>query len=145
VSGDDIHALLDDVEMFVVTEASWFGRPVCPGISLTYSPGDPYAVTIAFCAGYQTEPVEWMVSRESLNGAASAGWGSEHGDIRLWTEDDVLHIWLAACLPGDTEALLRTPVGPVRRFLGRTLDAVPFGTEMDHCDVEAELSRILED
>jgi hypothetical protein len=107
-------------------------RPACS------TPGDPYAVTIAFHVGLN-EPVEWIFSRDLL--AAGAKGSEGIGDVRVWPGDDddghrVLNIELSSPFG---QALFHAPAAEVTAFLARTYQLVPEGSEAGHVDIDAEL------
>jgi sporulation and cell division protein SsgA len=111
----------------------------------SYTDTDPYAVTLAFDVGLE-EPIEWIVARDLLAGGAIAEEGL--GDFRVWpsasasadNEASVLHIDLSS---PEGQAHFEAPADEIAKFLQRTYEIVPAGSEMEHVDVDAELSDLL--
>jgi Streptomyces sporulation and cell division protein, SsgA len=114
--------------------------------SFLYSADDPYAVRIAFRAGLDEPPVEWIFGRDLLSTGIEDCAGL--GDVRVWATAGseggapgrVVHIELSS---PSGQAHLEAPAGEISDFLQRTYQFVPAGQEGGHVDVEAELDGLL--
>ncbi|OEV11387.1 SsgA family sporulation/cell division regulator [Streptomyces nanshensis] len=108
---------------------------------LTYRPGDPYAVHIAFGAG-PGAPVTWTFARELLVEGVFRPCGE--GDVRVWPAKvqgrDVVCVALSS---PDGDALLEAPAAAVSGWLERTLRVVPAGAESQVLGVDAALEDLL--
>lgn len=110
--------------------------------TLTYRPGDPYAVRIAFRTRPGADAVEWTFARQLLTDGVTARSGV--GDVRTWParscEEQVVCLSLTS--PSGT-ALFEIPVNGLVAFLTRTYAEVPTGGESHHVDVDRELAELL--
>ncbi|MCL2585104.1 MAG: SsgA family sporulation/cell division regulator [Streptosporangiales bacterium] len=125
----------DDAEDLIV--------PLVAGLS--YSSGDPYAVSIGFHVGLD-EPVEWTFARDLLSAGMSAAAGE--GDVKICPSVNsrggftgvVANIEISS---PHGAASFEAPVRDVTDFLQRTYEVVPEGQEGKHVDVDAELADLL--
>ncbi|WP_354640761.1 SsgA family sporulation/cell division regulator [Kitasatospora camelliae] len=120
-------------------------------VTLRYRLDDPLAVWLLFPAEYALEgepdggagtgPVEevpWVFARELL--AAGLRGPAGAGDVHLSPGAEWTLVELRA--PEGT-ALVRFRTEDLRRFLARTLDALPEGREFDHLDPDRALAALL--
>ncbi len=123
-------------EMFTVLH----GQPAPVVTRWTYSPADPFAVTL----GVRTRGdrfVEWLVARDlvidGLRGPAGCG------DIRMSPQlvqgYDIVEIEIRS---HDGRAVLEVDQDLLRSFVDATLEMVPVGTEADRMDLDGEIARI---
>lgn len=110
--------------------------------TLAYDSGAPFAVTAVFHTG--EGDVTWVFARDLLEDGLRAPAGQ--GDVTLWPSrnGDSSVVCIALTSPSGS-ALLEAPRSDVRAFLDATLAVVPWGTEMDTQDLEAELAHLLDD
>lgn len=107
---------------------------------LRYDPSDPFAVTLAMgvdCA----EPVVWVFARDLLYSGTQGAAGE--GDITIEPADDNDGRWLRITLATDCLATMLAPRDRVVEFLVDTYTQVATGCELDHVDLDAELSALL--
>jgi hypothetical protein len=123
-------------EMFTVLH----GQPAPVVTRWTYSPADPFAVTL----GVRTRRdrfVEWLVARElvieSLTGPAGCG------DIRMSPQHvqgyDIVEIEIRS---PDGRAVLEVDRDLLRQFVDASTALVPVGEEAAHVDLDAEILKI---
>lgn len=125
----------DDTEELVV--------PLTAGLS--YSSGDPYAVSIGFHVGLD-EPVEWTFGRDLL--AAGTTGAAGEGDVKIWPSVNsrggfagiVANIQISS---PHGQASFEAPVRALADFLQRTYDAVPEGRESAYVNIDEELADLL--
>lgn len=109
--------------------------------ALEYTAADPYAVRIVFMQP-DVPPVAWHVSRGLFVTALATGTAGE-GDVQITRHPSgVFGIHLRTA---DGCATAFTVIGPVRRFLGKTWQVVPPGTESRCLDVDALITRIFDE
>lgn len=116
--------------------------PVLPvRASLRYDPADPYAVHVIFQGGPAGE-VSWSFARQLLMDGLREPAGL--GDVRAWPRQsaDGPVVALALSSP-DGHALFELPRAVLADFVGRTVGAVPFGTEERHLDLDAAVAALL--
>lgn len=108
---------------------------------LDYSSEDPFAVRITF---YDRTDTTWLFAREVMRlGLYNP---SGEGDYRITPGENTINIRLSAPMPGgypDHVAYIATPRAAIESFLNESYDAVPMGTEMEHCDIDAEIANLL--
>lgn len=106
-----------------------------------YDPGDPFAVTVTFRTAYGD--VAWTFARDLLVEGVDTPSGD--GDVHVWPCEDVDGRPLVAVEleSDDGELLVQAPRWAVRRFVARTLRAVPAGTESTRLDIDAALDALL--
>ncbi|MCU1689620.1 MAG: sporulation and cell division protein SsgA [Pseudonocardiales bacterium] len=111
--------------------------------SLRYSPSDPYAVSVVFPAGPAASAVTWTFDRELMRLGITRQTGL--GDVQIWPApdaDDAGTTYVELTAPGG-RALLSAPTTALVAFLDATAAAVPFGTEAEFIDMDAELEALL--
>lgn len=116
--------------------------PVPIVCELSYSPQDPYAVTLIFDAESE-RPVRWVFARELLTEGLTVKVG--HGDVSVWPEhepDGRSMVWVEV---GNArqKALFEMPALPVAQWLAGTYALVPRGQEMVGVDWD-ELTQLTE-
>ena len=106
---------------------------------LRYDPADPFAVSLAI--GVDGVPVVWTFARELLADGLCGPSGV--GDLRIEpiTADGVREIDIT--LTTDCQATLIAPRDTVVAFLVEAYATVPAGSELDHLDIDAELTALL--
>ena len=87
--------------------------------------------------------MDWVFSRELLATGLRRPIGS--GDVQVWpcrntTGEAVVVIELHA---PNRKGLLQAPAGAVRAFVREVFEAVPFGTEGSHVDMDELVDRLL--
>lgn len=109
-----------------------------PTVQLAYEPGDPYAVWLLFPE--DEDGPEWSFSRELL--AAGIQGSAGQGDIKVWSGDRTVYVQLDS--PVDrTTTVVHLPRFAVSVFLFESLNAVPWGEESAHLDVDRAVAQIL--
>lgn len=109
-------------------------------VDLGYDTEDPFAVTAAFRGDEGT--VEWVFARDLLHEGLDRPSGE--GDVQVWPGvEDGREVVLVSLNSPDGHAVLEADAGDLRRFLARTLDMVPAGTEGAHLHVDQELLALL--
>ncbi len=111
------------------------------GAELHYDPSDPFAVSLVIGADCPA-PVTWVFARELLQAGVSSPAGQ--GDITVEPAGErsgerVLRITLAT----DCMATMLIGTDRVVEFLVETYSAVASGCELDHIDLDAEISALL--
>ena len=104
---------------------------------LCYRRVDPFAVQLRLSLA-RLEAVSWTFSRDLLVAGMSRPSGI--GDVRIYPGGDGLLIELRST--ADVRALLLADRLHIERFLSDTVSDVPIGSEIDQCDVDAELIRL---
>jgi hypothetical protein len=120
--------------------------------SLTYSCADPYAVTMAFHVG-TAEPVEWTLARDLLATALHSREGI--GDVQAWPSaasadpaavdgvaagQQILNISMTSPFG---HAQFEASVEEIGRFLDRSYQVVPRGSETAYMNFDDELVQLL--
>ena len=116
------------------------GQPAPVVTRWTYTPADPFAVTL----GVRTRRdrfVEWLVARdlviESLHGPAGCG------DVRMSPQHvqgyDIVEIEIRST---DGRAVLEVDRDLLTDFLDASTALVPVGAESAHVDIDAEIVRL---
>ncbi|MFJ8627061.1 SsgA family sporulation/cell division regulator [Kitasatospora sp. NPDC093550] len=113
---------------------------------LRFDPELPYAACLAFpltpCDCVSGEPqVCWYFSRELLNEGRHAPAGT--GDVRVSPGQDG-EVLITLRGPSG-QAVLSAPEDEVTAFLADSFTLVPAGSESEHLDVDAALTRLLAD
>ncbi|WP_328507781.1 SsgA family sporulation/cell division regulator [Streptomyces sp. NBC_00391] len=121
----------------------------CPYLVITaflhYAPESPYAVSVTFPVSRGNEPIVWYMSRDLIRDGLSRLTGE--GDVQIGPDpngsDDVAFRLQANGL----SALLTAPRQPIKDFLQRTAEVVPYGRETAmpgyHSQLHATLARLL--
>ncbi|MFF9502245.1 SsgA family sporulation/cell division regulator [Streptomyces sp. NPDC014656] len=110
---------------------------------LGYDTGDPLAVTLVLDSDGE-RPVRWFLCRELLADGLAARAGE--GEVVLWPLFDSDGERSSFCVRvggGDRTALFEIPAEPVGRWLARTWEMVPRGTELEGVDWD-ELVQLAE-
>lgn len=108
---------------------------------LSYTPGDPYAVQVAFHTG-SPESVEWTFARSLLTDGVTHPVGD--GDVQVWPISSARQQMVCLSLSSPSgRALFEAPLPQVVQFLTRTYQLVPTGCESEFVDVDAELDSLL--
>lgn len=113
------------------------GRCTPIPIELSYTSGDPYAVTMRFFAR-PGEAVTWLVSRALLAEGLCTAAGL--GDIRFRPLDNRTCVIDLRSEKGA--ATCHAPADDLRRFLDTTYDLVPLGQESTWIDFDHELELL---
>ncbi|GGR30593.1 SsgA family sporulation/cell division regulator [Streptomyces netropsis] len=108
---------------------------------LRYERSDPFAVHIAFppAASLDGAEVEWTFARELLATGLNTSTGC--GDVQVWpcgADRTVLEFHAR-----EGVAMVQLDTAELRRFLGRSYELVPAGTEAGHLDVDSDLAALL--
>jgi hypothetical protein len=109
--------------------------------SFGYDGRDPYAVWITFHSA--TGDVRWAVCRTLIATGLTEPAGE--GDVQLWPsldDDGRAVVMFEFCSP-DGELVAHARTADVYGFLSRTLEAVPFGREAEHLDVDSMISLLI--
>ncbi|MFF3606776.1 SsgA family sporulation/cell division regulator [Streptomyces sp. NPDC002463] len=109
----------------------------------SYDTRDPLAVTLILNSDGE-RPVRWNLCRRLLADGLVSRVGE--GDVVLWPLFDRDGEQPSFCVRlggGDRAALFEVPTEPVSRWLARTWDMVPSGTELDGVDWD-ELLQLAE-
>jgi hypothetical protein len=106
-----------------------------------YDLRDPFAVTVTFRTGYGD--VVWAFARDLLLEGVDSPTGD--GDVHVWPCEDVdgHPVVMIELSSDDGELLVQAPRWAVRRFVSRTLRAVPAGAESGLLDIDAVLDALL--
>jgi len=124
---------------FTATQTTLDGPRGVP-TALVYDSVDPYAVALILEPGDQ-EDVLWSVSRELLHRGLTSHSPIGEGDIKLGVCDEgEYHVEL---ISPDGYAVLHFPTDAVSAFLQETAREVPYGTEADFLNLDAELTDLL--
>ncbi|WP_031010117.1 SsgA family sporulation/cell division regulator [Streptomyces sp. NRRL F-5727] len=108
-----------------------------------YDTSDPLAVSLVLDS-HGARPVRWFLCRELLADGLVARAGE--GEVVLWPLLDSDGERSSFCVRvggGDRTALFEIPVEPVARWLARTWEMVPRGTELEGVDWD-ELVQLAE-
>ncbi|WP_121250960.1 SsgA family sporulation/cell division regulator [Nocardioides ferulae] len=111
------------------------GRPVEIEATFHYDPHDPYAVELAFHAA--GSDVSWWMARTLLLRGLAGPEGE--GDVLVWpsVDEDSRAVLVMEFRSPDGHLLAQADSEALQAFLGRTLTAVPIGTESEHLDLDA--------
>lgn len=110
--------------------------------SFGYDASDPYAVWITFHSA--TGDVRWAVCRSLIASGLTEPVGE--GDVQLWPsidDDGCAVVMFEFCSP-DGELVAHARTVDLYAFLSRTRNAVPFGHEADHLDVDTMITRLID-
>lgn len=109
---------------------------------MDYSADEPYSIRATFQTG--EADVTWVFARDLLSDGVDNPAGC--GDISVWPGKHEGRDVLFLSLSSDTgQALLRTEIDEVRRFVRRTHEVVPNGRESDMIDIDVLINRLLAD
>jgi len=103
---------------------------------LRYHSTDPYAVQVLLSVD-QGPVITWVFGRELLMTGVSMPAGI--GDVQVFPTHDGVIIELRA---GKATARLLAHIPDVMDFTERTLELVPLGTEIEHCDLDSGLGSL---
>jgi hypothetical protein len=120
----------------VATEMMLISDPTLPVVDaeLRYRCGDPFAVHMLLSVD-QSPAISWVFGRELLiNGVAMP---SGFGDVQVYPTHDGVIIELRS---GGVVARLLAHTPDVMDFTDRTLQLVSLGAEMDHYNLEVDLT-----
>ena len=108
---------------------------------MRYDARDPYAVHVTFQTG-EEEGVDWVFARDLLSEGLRAPAGE--GDVRVWPGRSGTQavVYIALSSP-EGQALLEAPLAGIAAFLAQTEQAVPWGAERHHIDVDSVIDRLL--
>lgn len=107
--------------------------------TLSYTTGDPYAVTLAIRMPGLAEPVEWTFARELLARGLKDRAGI--GDVEVRPGDDGSITCIRLSSPFG-EASFETSATGIAGFVLRAYAAVPDGHETDYMNIDAELADL---
>ena len=110
--------------------------------ALGYDPADPFAVTLTFVT--VGGDVVWTFARDLLARGLSGPAGE--GDVHIWPcvdADGGATVIIELCSP-DGELVAQAGTRDIYQFLGRSLAAVPAGTETDGIDLDQLIDRLLQ-
>jgi hypothetical protein len=123
-------------DMFTVLH----GQPTPVVTRWSYSPSDPFAVTLSV----RSRPdrwVDWLVGRELVLDGLKGPAGD--GDVRMRPRTvqgyDIVEIEICS---HDGRAVLEVDRDLLRHFMDATLNVVALGAEADRMDLDAEIARI---
>jgi hypothetical protein len=115
-------------------------RAVVVPATFDYAPGEPYAVTATFSTA--EGDVTWVFARDLLDAGLTEPSGD--GDVSVWPSrsqgSDVVCVALSS---PSGQALLEADRSALQRFLARSYEIVPAGTETDLLDMDAALDALL--
>lgn len=107
-------------------------------VSLQYRAADPYAVTMVLADG--DRQVVWMFGRDLLTSGLDAPAGGM--DVRIVpVSRKKVEITMSST---EGEVSVKLSAAFVREFLARTTTLVPYGDEVKHLDMDAEVARLLD-
>jgi len=114
--------------------------------TLRYEPSDPYAVHVVFAGAEGVDDdefvVSWCFGRQLLVDGLTEPAGI--GDVRIWPWSGQTGPVVALALSSpDGQALFEVPRPVLERFLERTFDEVPAGTEAGQLDLDAVVAALL--
>lgn len=118
------------------------GAPPSPIMcELSYDASDPFAVTATFTL--EDQSVTWTFARSLLLTGMYKPVGD--GDIAVSPGLDDMHasVYVELSTPHGT-AVLRTRTARIAAFLDLTQQVVPTGQELDGVDMDAVVSRLLQ-
>lgn len=123
-----------------VTVAS--GDTALVAVQFEYSQRDPYAVHLTL----DRLDSRWCLARETLVQAYDepAGEGHVHCSVPLDPAEDRMYVTMVRPDEGKAMTLAIRRAGSLRRWLERTYELVPRGTESEHIDLDALVARLLE-
>ena len=110
--------------------------------ALGYDPADPFAVTVTFVT--VEGDVVWTFARDLLARGLSGPAGL--GDVHIWPcvdADGGATVIIELCSP-DGELVAQAGTRDIYQFLGRSLAAVPAGTETDGIDLDQLIDQLLQ-
>ncbi len=106
-----------------------------------YGPHDPFAVTVTFRTGYGD--VAWTFARDLLVVGVDEPAGD--GDVHVWPCEDLdgRPVVVIELISDDGELMAQAPRWAVRRFVSRSMRAVPLGSESDLIDLDTVVEALL--
>lgn len=106
-----------------------------------YDAADPFAVSILFKA--EPAPVRWTFARDLLIEGFYEPTGD--GDVHVWPclSSEGTAVVIIELNSPDGEVLVQLSSRSVSAFNEQMLTIVPAGTELNHVDVDAELTQLL--
>ena len=110
--------------------------------ALGYDPADPFAVTVTFVT--VEGDVVWTFARDLLARGLTGPAGE--GDVHIWPcvdADGGATVIIELCSP-DGELVAQARTRDIYQFLGRSLAAVPAGTETDRIDLDQLIDQLLQ-
>ena len=110
--------------------------------ALGYDPADPFAVTVTFVT--VEGDVVWTFARDLLARGLSGPAGQ--GDVHIWPcldAEGCATVIIELCSP-DGELVAQARTRDIYQFLGRSLAAVPAGTETDRIDLDQLIDQLLQ-
>ena len=119
-------------EMILISDAS------LPAVNaeMHYHCDDPYAIQLLLSVD-QSPAICWIFGRELLMTGVRMPTGI--GDVQVYPTHDGVIIELRS---GSTVAKLLAHIPDLTAFTDRSLEVVPFGTEMDHYDLDQGLAAV---
>jgi hypothetical protein len=141
ISERNLHAnpVTHDLALHCVDSA---GTLTTVDAALGYDPADPFAVTITFVT--VDGDVVWAFARDLL--VRGLGGPAGQGDVHIWPRLDAegcATVIIELCSP-DGELVVQAGTRDVYQFLGRSLAAVPAGTETDRIDLDQLIDQLLQ-
>lgn len=121
-------------------EQEGIALPVACALRLRYFREDPHAVHLAIL---DTEPVEWVLARDTLRDGLALAIGD--GDVRIVPCGPDVHLRIHG---RDDKGAWGTCIFEIARdilqaFIARSYQLVPSGTEGEHIDWDTELAALL--
>lgn len=111
---------------------------------LCYDPRNPYAVTLRFHAGSESnDSTDWVFARELLRAGMLMPVGD--GDVHVLpdlTDEGFAAVLIELHAPGGS-AVLRAPSWEIDGFLDATFASVPPGSEHVHLSVDDAIAALL--
>ena len=104
---------------------------------LRYDCDDPFAVQMLLTID-ESPAIGWVFGRDLVITGASMPSGV--GDVQLYPTHDGIIIELRSA---SASVALLAYAADVAAFIGRTLAAVPIDTELDHYDIDGQLTVLL--
>lgn len=132
------HTAVDHQMITASTEMILISDDVLPAVNaeLRYYCEDPYAVQLLLSVD-QTPAICWTFGRELLMTGVSMPTGI--GDVQVYPTHDGVIIELRS---GNAAAKLLAHTPDISEFVERTITVVPLGSEMDHYDLELDLTSL---
>ena len=120
------------------TEMLLISDPAIPAVhaELRYYCDDPFAVQMLLSIE-QSPAICWIFSRDLLISGATMPSGV--GDVQVYPTHDGVIIELRS---GTSAAALLAYTPDVAEFINRTLAVVPLDAEIEHYDIDAELTQL---
>jgi hypothetical protein len=143
------HRLLDmrhthetgiDQDLTLACVDPW-GRTVDVPTTMSFSPSDPYAVTLTFHAA--SGDVVWMMARQVLLQGLTSPAGE--GDIKIYPsiDENASAVTVLDFSSPSGHLVGHVPTREVQSFVTSTLEIVPAGDESEYLDIDGLAEALL--